>query len=62
MLFDVPKDAVFSIIFCFLVVNCSSKWTKTVNLGCAKILKNFSNTMYLIGLFQKKKQKGGEEG
>ena len=40
MLFDIPKDAVFteilvfSNIFGFPVVNWALKLTKTVNLGC----------------------------
>ena len=42
-------------IFSFPVVNWFSKWNKTVKLGCVpfdskfKLLKDFSNTVCLIG-------------
>ena len=57
----IPKEAffaeilVFSKSFCFLMVNWAPIWTETVNLNCIpfepkfKILKDFSNTVFLIG-------------
>ena len=56
-----PKDAVFSEtlvfsnIFGFPTVNWVPIWTETVNFNCTpfepkfKILKDFSNTVFLIG-------------
>ena len=56
-----PKDAVFSEIlvfsniFGFPTVNWAPIWTETVNFNCTpfepkfKILKDFSNTVFLIG-------------
>ena len=60
-LFNITKDAVFaeivvsSNIFGFLVVDWTPKWIKSANLGCVpfksklRILKNFSNNVFLIG-------------
>ena len=60
-LFDIPKVAVFaeilvfSNIFNFPVVNWDPKWNKTINFGCLpfilkfKILKGFSNSLFIIG-------------
>ena len=57
----IPKDAVFadilgfSNIFGFPTVNWTPIWTETVNFNCIlfepkfKILKDFSNTVFLIG-------------
>ena len=61
MLFITPRGTVFaeilvfSNIFGFLAVNWAPKWTETVNFSCIpfelkfKILKDFSNLVFLIG-------------
>ena len=61
MLSIISKDAVFaemlvsSKIFGFPTINMASIWTETVNFNCIpsepkfKILKDFSNSVFLIG-------------